>query len=103
MCEPTSGRPSHLRDAHRDGDAFGDGKGYRYPHAFREHWPSSTYQQHSKAKCSTLPARLEGTRRQRMLERRAAQLAAAAEAMNTLCWSAVGPRFQIWSAGCNAN
>jgi len=23
--------------------------------------------------------------------------------MNTLYWSAVGPKFQIWSAGCNAN
>ena len=24
--------PPHLRDAHRDGQAFGDGQGYRYPH-----------------------------------------------------------------------
>ena len=77
--------PSHLRDAHRDGDAFGDGKGYRYPHAFREHWIAQQY----------LPTALqgevfwnpsqqgwEGERRQRMLERRAAQLAAAAEAVD---------------------
>ncbi|MEN9878429.1 MAG: hypothetical protein RLZZ158_1468, partial [Cyanobacteriota bacterium] len=26
--------PAHLRDAHRDGSAFGDGVGYRYPHAY---------------------------------------------------------------------
>ncbi|MEB3158111.1 MAG: AAA family ATPase [Synechococcus sp.] len=77
--------PSHLRDAHRDGDGFGDGKGYRYPHAFREHWVAQQY----------LPTALqgevfwtpglqgwEGARRERMLERRAAQLAAAAEAVD---------------------
>lgn len=74
--------PSHLRDAHRDGDAFGDGIGYRYPHAFAEHWVAQQY----------LPSALqgevfwnpgvhgwEGERRQLMLDRRAAQLAAAAE------------------------
>ena len=75
----------HLRDANRDGDAFGDGKGYRYPHAFREHWVAQQY----------LPKALqgevfwsaaawvgEGERRERMLERRAAQLAASAEAVD---------------------
>ena len=35
--------PSHLRDAHRDGEAFGDGKGYRYPHAYKEHWIAQNY------------------------------------------------------------
>ena len=30
--------PSHLRDANRDGAAFGDGVGYRYPHAYADHW-----------------------------------------------------------------
>jgi len=74
--------PSHLRDSHRDGDAFGDGHGYRYPHAFAEHWVSQQY----------LPKELqgevfwkpsaegwEGQRRLAMLDRRAAQLAAAFE------------------------
>ena len=35
--------PSHLRDANRDGDAFGDGVGYRYPHAYAEHWVAQQY------------------------------------------------------------
>ena len=74
--------PSHLRDAHRDGAAFGDGAGYRYPHSFAEHWVAQQY----------LPSALqgevfwnpgsqgwEGQRRLQMLDRRAAQLAAAAE------------------------
>ena len=74
--------PGHLRDANRDGQAFGDGVGYRYPHAYSEHWVAQQY----------LPAALqgevfwqpgplgwEGRLRPRLLQRRAAQLAAAAE------------------------
>ncbi len=74
--------PSHLRDANRDGKVFGDGVGYRYPHAYAEHWVAQQY----------LPAALqgelfwqpgtlgwEGERRGRLQQRRAAQLAAAAE------------------------
>ena len=74
--------PSHLRDANRDGTAFGDGVGYRYPHAYADHWVAQQY----------LPAALqgqvfwqpgalgwEGQLRQRLQSRRAAQLAAAAE------------------------
>jgi putative ATPase len=80
--EKTTAVPSHLRDAHRDGDAFGDGHGYRYPHAYAGHWVAQAY----------LPARLqgevfwqpgrlgwEGIRRGRLHRQRAAQLAAAAE------------------------
>ena len=74
--------PSHLRDANRDGKLFGDGVGYRYPHAYAEHWVAQQY----------LPGALqgevfwqpgergwEGQRRQQLQRRRAAQLAAAAE------------------------
>ncbi|MEB3261044.1 MAG: AAA family ATPase [Cyanobacteriota bacterium] len=74
--------PAHLRDAHRDGPAFGDGQGYRYPHACAEHWVAQQY----------LPAALqgqvfwqpgglgwEGERRGALRQRRAAQLAAVAE------------------------
>ena len=77
--------PSHLRDAHRDGDAFGDGKGYRYPHAFREHWVAQQYLPTAlQGEVFWTPSQQgwEGQRRQRMLERRAAQLAAAAEAVD---------------------
>lgn len=42
--------PSHLRDASRDGKAFGHGQGYLYPHAFKDHWVAQQY----------LPANLTG-------------------------------------------
>ncbi|ERP30905.1 AAA family ATPase [Chitinivibrio alkaliphilus] len=34
--------PSHLKDANRDGD-LGDGAGYLYPHAYRDHWVAQQY------------------------------------------------------------
>ena len=74
--------PSHLRDANRDGDAFGDGIGYRYPHAYAEHWVEQQYLPTAlQGEVFWQPGQLgwEGERRERMAERRAAQLAAAAE------------------------
>ena len=74
--------PSHLRDANRDGEAFGDGAGYRYPHAYAEHWVEQQYLPTLlQGEVFWQPGRLgwEGERRERMAERRAAQLAAAAE------------------------
>jgi putative ATPase len=35
--------PNHLRDASRDGEGFGHGKGYLYPHAYRDHWVKQQY------------------------------------------------------------
>ncbi|GAB4136005.1 MAG: AAA family ATPase [Cyanobacteria bacterium J069] len=35
--------PTHLRDANRDKDGFGHGKGYLYPHSYREHWVAQQY------------------------------------------------------------
>ncbi|PTU01332.1 recombination protein RarA, partial [Pseudomonas sp. HMWF031] len=75
--------PTHLRDANRDGDAFGDGQGYRYPHAFREHWVAQQYLPDAlQGEAFWAPSHQgwEGQRRERILERRAAQLAAAVEA-----------------------
>ncbi|WP_370631040.1 AAA family ATPase [Synechococcus sp. MU1617] len=74
--------PGHLRDANRDGAAFGDGAGYRYPHAYAEHWVEQQYLPTSlQGEVFWQPGQLgwEGERRERMAERRAAQLAAAAE------------------------
>ena len=74
--------PSHLRDANRDGAAFGDGVGYRYPHAYAEHWVEQQYLPTAlQGEVFWQPGHLgwEGERRERMAERRAAQLAAAAE------------------------
>ena len=74
--------PSHLRDANRDGAAFGDGVGYRYPHAYAEHWVAQQYLPGSlQGQVFWQPGHLgwEGERRERLQQRRAAQLAAAAE------------------------
>lgn len=35
--------PRHLRDANRDGAGFGHGEGYKYPHAYRDHWVAQAY------------------------------------------------------------
>ena len=35
--------PSHLKDANRDQEAFGDGSGYRYPHLFSKNWVPQQY------------------------------------------------------------
>ena len=97
--------PAHLRDANRDGAAFGDGVGYRYPHAYAEHWVAQQY----------LPASLqgqlfwqpgsqgwEGGLRLRLQQRRAAQLAAAAETAaeqgEVLSVSPDEPELQRWLA-----
>jgi putative ATPase len=36
--------PNHLKDASRDKKGLGHGKGYKYPHAYREHWVPQQYQ-----------------------------------------------------------
>jgi putative ATPase len=80
--EKTSAVPSHLRDGHRDGKAFGDGQGYRYPHAYAEHWVAQAYLPAGlQGEVFWQPGRLgwEGARRGQLQRRRAAQLAAAAE------------------------
>ena len=74
--------PSHLRDANRDGQAFGDGVGYRYPHAYAEHWVAQQYLPSAlQGQLFWQPGNLgwEGERRALLQQRRAAQLAAAAE------------------------
>ena len=42
--------PVHLKDPSRDARGLGHGKGYKYPHAHREHWVAQQY----------LPDRMEG-------------------------------------------
>ncbi|MEB3185672.1 MAG: AAA family ATPase [Cyanobacteriota bacterium] len=74
--------PAPLRDANRDGRAFGDGVGYRYPHAYAEHWVAQQYLPSGlQGQVYWQPGQLgwEGSLRMRLQERRAAQLAAAAE------------------------
>lgn len=35
--------PNHLKDNSRDGEDLGHGKGYKYPHAFEDHWVEQQY------------------------------------------------------------
>jgi putative ATPase len=35
--------PTHLKDASRDKEGFGHGRGYLYPHAYRDHWVAQQY------------------------------------------------------------
>ncbi len=44
--------PDPLKDPSRDREGFGHGKGYKYPHAYREHWVPQQY----------LPDSLQGSR-----------------------------------------
>ena len=76
--------PAHLRDSHRDGEGFGDGVGYRYPHAYAEHWVAQQYLPTAlQGQVFWQPGHLgwEGQQRERLQRRRAAQLAAAAESL----------------------
>ncbi|MFW6096845.1 MAG: AAA family ATPase [Chloroflexota bacterium] len=75
--------PTHLKDANRDKEGFGHGRGYLYPHAYQEHWVAQQY----------LPEALQGKMfyepseqgyeqqiAQQVARRREAQLAAMVEA-----------------------
>lgn len=78
--------PNPMRDPTRDKHGFGHGKGYLYPHSYREHWVEQQY----------LPAGLQGqvfyqpssqgyeqTIQTQVVRRREAQLAAMIEGTNT--------------------
>jgi len=97
------GVPSHLRDAHRDGKAFGDGLGYRYPHAYADHWVAQQYLPTDlQGELFWQPGTLgwEGERRQRLQERRAAQLAAvdemAGDSSDNFSSSPQNPQLERW-------
>lgn len=49
--EQTGDVPNHLKDASRDRQGLGHGEGYKYPHAFREHYVPQQY----------LPSSMQGT------------------------------------------
>ncbi|MCT0199762.1 AAA family ATPase [Synechococcus sp. CS-1325] len=99
--------PSPLRDGNRDGQAFGDGKGYRYPHAYADHWVAQTYLPGAlQGQVFWQPGGLgwEGSLKGRVQQRRAAQLAAAAETMlapgswqgELLSSSPADPQLELW-------
>ena len=70
--------PSHLRDASRDKHAFGHGEGYKYPHAWRDHWTAQQYLPDGlSGRVFYRPGELgyEGDVRDAVLARREAQVA----------------------------
>ncbi len=74
--------PSHLKDANRDKEAFGDGIGYRYPHSFARNWVPQQYLPDSLLnEIFWEPTELgwEGQRRSLLNERRSEQLALCVE------------------------
>ncbi len=85
--------PVHLRDAHRDGEDLGHGKGYLYPHAYRDHWVAQQYLPAAiQGRTFYSPGELgwEGIQAERLENRRRIQLAAIREEESTH-WS-VAPK-----------
>jgi putative ATPase len=74
--------PTHLRDGNRDSEGFGHGKGYLYPHAYRDHWVAQQYLPQSlQGKLFYEPSDqgYERAIRVQVARRREAQLAAMVE------------------------
>jgi len=75
--------PNHLKDGNRDSEGFGHGRGYLYPHAYRDHWVAQQYLPDAlQGKLFYQPSD-QGYERQigeRVARRREAQLAAMVEA-----------------------
>ncbi len=72
--------PDHLKDASRDGEDLGHGKGYLYPHAYRDHWVAQQYLPTSlQGKVFYQPSEsgYEATIRERVARSREAQMEAA--------------------------
>ena len=75
--------PAPLRDTNRDAEGFGHGAGYRYPHAYTDHWVAQQYlPQELQGRVFYQPAASghEATLRAQVARRREANLAAALEA-----------------------
>ena len=98
--------PDRLKDANRDAVGFGHGQGYKYPHAYTNHWVAQQYLPDSLARSIFyFPGSLgiEGQRRGTVLERREAQLSilpadfgTEAERPGLFVWSKEGERLGKW-------
>ena len=75
--------PNHLKDANRDGEELGHGKGYLYPHAYRDHWIAQQYLPEALiGRVFYMPSHIgyEEKIRNEVLAKRETQLAAIQEA-----------------------
>ena len=74
--------PNHLKDASRDGEGFGHGEGYMYPHSYKDHWVAQQYLPTAlQGKVYYKPSNMgyEGKIREEVLEKREAQLEAVGD------------------------
>ena len=81
-AEQESEVPTHLKDSNRDKEGFGHGRGYLYPHAYRDHWVAQQYLPESlQGKVFYEPGDqgYERQIREEVTRRREAQLAAMVE------------------------
>jgi putative ATPase len=95
--------PKHLRDASRDGESFGHGEGYIYPHAYRDHWAAQQYLPSSLVgKLFYMPSRMgyEGRIREEVLRKRELQAAIvlgdSGGDAEVLTWSAASKGREGW-------
>jgi putative ATPase len=94
--------PNHLRDPSRDSEGFGHGKGYIYPHAYRDHWAAQQYlPKPLRGKTFYTPSRMgyEGRIREEVLRKREIQVALImgdGEPDQGLSWSASSPGREGW-------
>ncbi|TXT43361.1 MAG: putative ATPase, partial [Spirochaetes bacterium] len=94
--------PNHLKDASRDSAGFGHGMGYKYPHAYTDHWIAQQYLPSSMARNQFYaPGELglEGERRTLVLNRRESQLAIKIEDVeenHAFVWSKEGESRKKW-------
>jgi putative ATPase len=100
--------PNHLKDANRDSQGFGHGEGYKYPHAYKDHWTAQQYLPDTlKNRIFYFPGSLglEGQRRLDILQRREAQLSlggdepeqsGAKPGLAGSVWSREGEKRKTW-------
>jgi len=100
--------PDHLKDANRDSVGFGHGEGYKYPHAYKDHWVAQQYLPESlKRSVFYFPGAMgfEGKRKADVIERREAQLSLLADDLvegaglkkaGLSVWSKEGERRSKW-------
>uniref|UniRef100_B8HK98 Replication-associated recombination protein A n=1 Tax=Cyanothece sp. (strain PCC 7425 / ATCC 29141) TaxID=395961 RepID=B8HK98_CYAP4 len=77
--------PNHLKDSNRDKHSFGHGAGYKYPHAYREHWVAQQYLPDNLQGQMFYQPSTQGYEAQisdRLAQQREAQLAAVLETEN---------------------
>lgn len=92
--------PNHLRDNNRDAEGFGHGKGYLYPHAYRDHWVAQQYLPDAlTGRVFYTPSEqgYEGTIREDVLSRREAQISAILENADGLENLMVNPVSDWWA------